>query len=295
MPQMPVWLGNLVPVPGRIGLASGPGEEAQLTIPLYAVSTFTTDFFRGNPAAVCLLEADEVRDDAWYQSVAAMLAQPATAFCQRSLSGFQLRWFSATHELALCGHGTLATAHVLYETGAVNRQDAAVLTTMSGQLTVGHDGERCWVTLPTAVLTEEPAPAEVLTALGVSSAQWYGRAAEDLVVVLDSAEEVEKVRPDFDLLLQLSTTRTVVTAAGGDGVDFTSRVFPPRIGISEDQVTGSAHAALGPYWAQRLGRQRLTARQASERGGELTLDLGGDGVVQVGGRALTTARGELLV
>jgi PhzF family phenazine biosynthesis protein len=292
---MPVWPGDALSLPDLLLLGSGHGEEAQLTIPIYAVSTFTTEFFRGNPAAVCLLDADEVRDDAWCQRVAALTAQPATAFCQRSTTGFTLRWFSPTHELALCGHGTLATAHVLYDTGAVNRQEAAVLATVSGALTVGHDGERSWMSLPATELTEAPPPAAVLTALGVQSAQWYGSAADDLVVVLDSVEEVEKVRPDVELLLQLPTTRTVVTAAGGDGVDFTSRVFPPRIGIPEDQVTGSAHAALGPYWAARLGRQLLTARQASERGGELALDLRADGLVRIGGRALTTARGELLV
>jgi PhzF family phenazine biosynthesis protein len=155
---MPVWLGDRDSASAAILLASGQVEEAPVTIPVYAVSTFTTEFFRGNPAAVCLLDADEVRDDAWYQRVAALTAQPATAFCQRSITGFRLRWFSASHELALCGHGTLATAHVLYETGAVNRQEAAVLTTMSGELTVGHDGERSWMSLPAPSLAEAPVP-----------------------------------------------------------------------------------------------------------------------------------------
>ena len=266
-----------------------------MTIPLYAVSTFTTHFFGGNPAAVCLLDADEVRDDAWYHRVAAMTAQPATAFCQRSTTGFRLRWFSVTHELELCGHGTLATAHVLYESGAVRPQDEAVLTTRSGELTVRHDGERSWISLPATVLVDGPVPEPVLTALGVHAAVSYASASDDLVVVLDSAEDVEKVQPDSLLLAELPTTRTIVTAAGGDGVDFTSRVFAPGIGLVEDQVTGSAHAALAPWWAQRLGRQRLVARQASARGGELALDLTGPGRVQIGGHALTAARGELLV
>jgi PhzF family phenazine biosynthesis protein len=265
-----------------------------LTITLYGVSTFTADFFRGNPAAVCLLEAEADHEDAWYARVSALTAQPATAFCQPAASGFSLRWFSPTHELALCGHGTLATAHVLYETGMIDAGDEVVLHATSGPLPVRREGDRSWLSLPAVPLIDAPPPVEVLAALGVTGACSFGRSADDLVVELGSPDEVEKVRPDFGLLAQLPTTRTIVTAAGGDGVDFTSRVFPPRIGIAEDQVTGSAHAALGPYWAQRLGRQRLTARQASARGGELALDLRLDGVVQIGGRAVTTVRGELL-
>jgi predicted PhzF superfamily epimerase YddE/YHI9 len=184
---------------------------------------------------------------------------------------------------------------VLYESGAVNRVDPAVLSTRSGDLSIGHDGQRSWINLPVTSLVEGRAPEQVLTALGLPSAQSYGASPADLVVVLDSVEEVEKVRPDFDLLLELPTTRTIVTAAGGEGVDFTSRVFTPQIGIVEDQVTGSAHAALGPYWAGRLGQRRLVARQASERGGEVTMDLAADGRVQIGGMAVTTARGELLL
>jgi PhzF family phenazine biosynthesis protein len=262
---------------------------------LYGVSTFTTEFFRGNPAAVCLLDADDDRDDTWYARVSALTAQPATAFCRPAASGFSLRWFSPSHELELCGHGTLATAHVLYETGTVDQQDEVVLHARSGPLRVRREGDRSWISLPAVPLAVLPAPVDVLIGLGLSSALSFSRSTDDLVVELGSADEVEKVRPDFRLLAQLPTTRTIVTAAGGDGVDFTSRVFPPRIGIHEDQVTGSAHAALGPYWARRLGRQQLTARQASARGGELALDLSVDGVVQVGGRAVTTIRGELLV
>jgi PhzF family phenazine biosynthesis protein len=262
-----------------------------VTFPLYEVSTFTAELDHGNPAAVVLMDCE--REKTWYAAVAAFLAQPATAFLRRIEGGYALRWFSPTHELPLCGHGTLAAAHVLYETDAVAPTDAVTLSTQRGPLSARSEGGRCWIGLPATSLTEAPAPTEVLAALGLPDVQWFGRGDDDLVVVVDSVEQVLAVRPDSDLLLQLPRTRTIVTAAGGAGVDFTSRVFPPRIGVAEDQVTGTAHAALGPYWAARLGRARLSARQASARGGDLQLDLGTDGLVQIGGRAVTVVRGQL--
>jgi PhzF family phenazine biosynthesis protein len=262
-----------------------------MTFPSYEVSTFTTELDHGNPAAVVLMDSD--RQDTWYAAVAAFLAQPATAFLRRVEDGYALRWFSPTRELPLCGHGTLAAGHVLFDTGAVSAPEAVRLFTQAGELSVRSDDGGCWVSLPATPLTEAPIPGEVLAALGLPGAQWFGQGNDDLVVVVDSVEQVLAVRPDPALLLELPRTRTIVTAAGGDGVDFTSRVFTPRIGVVEDQVTGTAHAALGPYWAARLGHTRLSARQASARGGDLLLDLGTDGLVQIGGRAVTVVRGEL--
>jgi PhzF family phenazine biosynthesis protein len=266
-----------------------------MTIPMYLVSTFTTEFHRGNPAAVCLMQADEVHEDAWYGRVSALLAQPATAFCQPAEDGWLLRWFSPSEELVLCGHGTIASTHALYESGAVPAGDRIEFATLGGRIGARRDSDRCWISLEAVHLVETPAAAEVLNALRLGDVEWFGRAGDEVVVVLDSVEQVEQVRPDFDLLRQFPWTRTVVTAAGGDGADFTSRVFPPRIGIPEDQVTGSAHAALGPYWGTRLDKQRLVARQASARGGELALDLSIEGLVQIGGTVVTDLTGELLI
>jgi PhzF family phenazine biosynthesis protein len=264
-----------------------------MTNPMHLVSTFSTEFFRGNPAAVVVLDGE--RDTEWYARVAALMGQPVTAFCRPIDGGYGLRWFTPARELELCGHGTLAAAHVLYETAAVPADQTIRFTTQTAALAVrSEDGVR-WLSLAAVPLTEAPVPPEVLAGLGLEAAEWYGWSSDDLVVVVDSPERVERLRPDFGLLAQLPTTRTIVTAAGGDGVDFTSRVFPPRIGLVEDQVTGTAHAALGPYWAGRLGRVRLTARQASARGGQLQLSLATEGIVEIGGRVTSVASGALLV
>ena len=264
-----------------------------MTTPTYFVSTFTEEFFHGNPAAVVML--DGARDNGWYARVAAVLNQPATAFLHPVSTGFALRWFSPTVEMPLCGHGTVAAAHVLYESGAAAPDETVALSTQSGVLTVRTEAGIRWIELSASPVKEAPAPTEVLAALGLTDVGWYGEGDSDVVVVVDSVAAVETVRPDTERLLALPRTRTIVTAAGGDGVDFTSRVFPPSVGVAEDQVTGTAHAALGPYWSGRLGRSRLTARQASQRGGLLELDLSRDGVVSMGGAVTTIARGELLV
>jgi PhzF family phenazine biosynthesis protein len=260
--------------------------------PMYLVSTFTSEFFRGNPAAVVMLEDEH--ETAWYERIAQVLNQPATAFLRPIATGFALRWFSATRELPLCGHGTLAAAHVLYETRALPAKATIELATQAGALPVRRDDDITWISLEATAVEEAPAPGHVLEALGLLGAEWYGAGEDDLVVLLDSVAAVEAVRPDFDRLWALPQTRTIVTAAGGAGVDFTSRVFPPRVGVTEDQVTGTAHCALGPFWSQRLGRTRLTARQASGRGGLIELDLSRGDRVEIGGKAVTVARGDLL-
>ena len=259
-----------------------------MSTPVYLVTTFATEFFHGNPAGVVLL--DDERESAWYARVARVVNQPATAFVRAESGGYALRWFSPTRELPLCGHGTLAAAHVLYETGAVGPDQNLRLATRAGVLPVRREGGLAGLPSRHPRSRRRQAPAEVLEALGVAEAEWFGESEDDLIVLLDSVAAVEAVSPDFERLAALPQTRTIVTAAGGDGVDFTSRVFPPRVGVTEDQVTGTAHCALGPYWSRRLGRSRLSARQASARGGRLELDLSTDGFVSIGGRAPRSAR-----
>jgi len=275
-----------------------------MAISYFGVDAFSAVPFGGNPAAVCLLdthtEAGTEPDDGWMRQVAAELNQPATAFLWRDARGYQLRWFTASAELPLCGHGTMATAHVLYETDRAGADEQLTFQTRAGAVTAARAGGRIWLELPGAVLAEASPPEALLAAAGVSGRDvvWVGRNGFEYVVRLADPSRVREARPDFAALLALSETRVCLTAAGAvDGAppaDFTSRVFAPALGVDEDQVTGSAHAVLGQLWAVWLGRTELTAWQASARGGQLNLMVGADSV-RVGGKALITRRGELLV
>jgi PhzF family phenazine biosynthesis protein len=271
-----------------------------VAVTYFGVDAFSAVPFGGNPAVVCLLDTGPeagsgiAPDTGWMQRVGAEFNQPATAFLWRDERGYQLRWFTASTELPLCGHGTLATAHVLYETGRAGVDDVLTFHARADSVTVRRGGGLVWIDLPGAALTEAPAPDPVLAALGLDTAEWVGQNDFEYVVRVADAAVVEKLTPSTAAILELRVQRVAVTAAGGDGVDFTSRVFPPALGIDEDQVTGSAHAVLGQLWAGWLGRTELTARQASARGGELALVVG-EQTVRVGGTALITTRGELLV
>lgn len=262
---------------------------------LFGVDAFATRPFAGNPAAVCLLESGV--DTAWMQQLAGELNQPATAFVWHEQDHYELRWFTPTQQLPLCGHATLAAAHVLYETGEVAHTQVINFHTCSGLLPVRWAEDKIWIGLAPAHVHEAPAPEGVCDALGVSHAVWFGRNDYEYVVEVDAPAQVEQAQPDFDLIRSLPVTRVILTAAGGTGVDFTSRVFVPAIGLNEDQVTGSAHAVLGPLWARRLGdgsHSSLAAVQASARRGEVAVNVGAD-QVQIGGSAVLVSRGELLI
>lgn len=251
------------------------------------VDTFTNQPFSGNPAAVCLAAA--MPDAGWMQDVAAELRLPATAFVAGEGRVRQLRWFTPTTELELCGHGTLAAVHVLWETESL---DDVEFATGEGTISARHRGDSSFITLEAGEVAEAEPPAELGSALGVPAiATW--RTPLDYLVELESPAEVAALRPDIGTLALVETRGVIVTAAGDDdAVDFTSRFFAPRLGLPEDSVTGSAHASLAPFWSKRLGRNSLRARQASARGGYLDLLLRG-GAVEVGGAAVTVARGEL--
>lgn len=258
------------------------------------VDAFTSEAFHGNPAVVCLL--DEPIADERAAALAAEFNQPATAFVHVDGEAVALRWFSAVTELPLCGHGTLAAAHALYQNG-FPADRPITFHTRKAVLTASQAEGRIWLEFPALPSVSAPADPDVLAALGVERVAWFGHdvdAPGDLVVVLDSAAEVTALRPDFARLLELPLTKVIASAAGGAGADFTSRVFPPKYGFNEDHVTGSAHALLGPFWAARLGRTEFTAVQASPRRGELAVHVAGD-TVRLGGRALTTMTGDLQV
>lgn len=264
---------------------------------IVGVDAFAREAFRGNPALVGLLDADTLppgdEAEAWLRAVAAEANQPVTAFVRVDGPRHALRWFTTAAELSLCGHGTLAAAHVLFEAGHAPRERPVVFDTRGGEVTARHDGERVWLSLPAGRVEQAEVPAGLREALGVDEIAWFGRSDVEFVVELASAKQVSELRPDIAALGAWPVIRVVVTAWGGSA-DITSRVFTPSIGVPEDQVTGSAHATLAPLWARRAGRDTLTAVQASARGGALALVVRGDRV-EVGGHAVTVSRGDLLV
>ena len=256
------------------------------------VDAFTSEAFRGNPAGVCLLE--EPREDGWMQRVAAEMNLAETAFLRRRGDGaYDLRWFTPIAEVDLCGHATLGSAHVLWESGELPPTETARFHTKSGLLTAGlRDG---WIELDFPATPEETVepPAGLLDALG-ATARHVGQSRFDYLVELDSEEAVAGLRPDFDRLAKFRTRGVIATAPSASPPhDFVSRFFAPAYGIDEDPVTGSAHCCLAPFWSRRLGKDTLLARQISARGGVLKLRVAGDRVF-LSGQAITVIRGDLL-
>jgi PhzF family phenazine biosynthesis protein len=260
---------------------------------LLQVDAFTSQPFRGNPAGVCFL--DRERDDAWMTNVAAEMNLAETAFLlPRGDGSWSLRWFTPLVEVKLCGHATLGSAHAMWEEGLLAPNDMARFHTLSGVLTASRDGNFIELDFPAKINEEIPPPAGLLDALGVSAANFVGRNEFDYLVELESEDAVRGLRPDFNVLRQLPVRGVIATSrATNNGYDFVSRFFAPAVGVDEDPVTGSAHCALTPYWAARLGKTEMSAWQASARGGALRVRLAGDRV-KLGGRAVTVLRGELV-
>lgn len=260
---------------------------------LLQVDAFTSEPFRGNPAAVCLLDGE--RDDAWMQSVAAEMNLSETAFLRPREDGFSLRWFTPAVEVALCGHATLASAHALWEEGILAPDRQARFHTKSGLLTADRNGE--WIELDFPATREERAdpPPGLLESLGVPNPIYVGRNKFDYLVEVASEEVVRGLEPDHTQLRRIPARGVIVTSrASGQEADFVSRFFAPGSGIDEDPVTGSAHCCLTPYWSARLGKTEMTGFQASARGGLVRVRLDG-GRVKLGGRAVTVLRGTLNV
>jgi PhzF family phenazine biosynthesis protein len=262
-----------------------------MSLEIVQIDAFTDRPFHGNPAAVCLLPGP--RDDAWLQAVAREMNLSETAFLIRRAQDFDLRWFTPTVEVDLCGHATLASAHALWEGGHLAHGEVARFHTRSGLLTAERDGE--WITLdfPAQPVEEAVAPAALARALGVEPL-YVGRSYFDLLVELESEEMVRELRPDMGLLRTVPARGVIVTSrSDSPGFDFVSRFFGPRVGVDEDPVTGSAHCCLGPFWEERLGKREFTAYQASARGGTVIVEVRGDRV-RLGGRAVTVLRAELI-
>ena len=265
----------------------------RLHIPLFHVDAFTEQPFRGNPAAVCLLES--WLDEDLLRRVATENNLSATAFVVTTGNSYELRWFTPLCEIKLCGHPTLAAAHLLLQVRQDQLDSVTFKTRFRGILTVSKAEDGLAMDFPAMPSTDcKLMPATLASALGLKSQPAEVLEANDVyVAVLDSPEAVKDLRPNFAMLQELHPFVVAVTALGGD-VDFVSRYFAPSYGFPEDPVTGSAHCVLTPYWAARLNKTRLHARQLSERGGELWCELAGDRVL-VTGKAVVTMEGVLTI
>jgi PhzF family phenazine biosynthesis protein len=265
-------------------------------LPLFWVDSFTDRVFAGNPAGVVPLDAWPA-DPSLLQRIAFENGLAETAFFVRTHAArFDLRWFTPTVEVDLCGHATLAAAHVLFHE-LEQSGDAITFDSRSGPLVVTRlPDEKLELDFPATppLPRHDPALLRAVTdAIGLAPA-WLGESKFDLFAVLPDLASVAQLRPDFARVAAAGTRGLIVTAPGGPDCDFVSRFFAPQSGVPEDPVTGSAHSALAPYWAARLGKTKLHARQLSPRGGELWCELAGDRV-KIAGRAVLYLRGEISI
>ena len=262
-----------------------------MSLDLFQIDAFTDRPFAGNPAAVCLL--DGPRDAEWMQDVAREMNLSETAFLHPTGDGFGLRWFTPAIEVELCGHATLASAHVLWETGLLAPDDRARFHTLSGLLTAERQGDWIELDFPARPVDEVDPPEGLAEALGKEPV-FVGRSKYDYLLELSSEEAVRTADPDHRRLASLPVRGVIVTArASKEPFHFVSRFFAPGSGIDEDPVTGSAHCSLGPFWRERLGRDEFLAYQASARGGVVRVRVEGDRV-KLGGQAVTVLRGRLV-
>jgi PhzF family phenazine biosynthesis protein len=255
------------------------------------VDAFTNRPFTGNPAGVCILAEPE--PDWWMQDVAREMNLSETAFLIPHEEGYDLRWFTPVAEVDLCGHATLASAHVLWEEGQLPPGETARFHTRSGELLADRRDDWIELDFPAKTAAEAPAPQHLAEALGVQPV-WVGRSEFDYLVQVDDEKQVRTLQPDLALLKRIDVRGVIVTAvATGSTYDYVSRFFAPRVGVDEDPVTGSAHCALGPFWSAHLGRDELVGYQVSPRGGRVRTRTAGDRVI-LGGQAVTVLRAELL-
>ena len=261
-----------------------------MRVPIYQVDAFTSELFSGNPAAVCILH--EWLDDARLQAIAAENNLSETAFLLRSGEDFNIRWFTPITEVPLCGHATLASAFVVFNCLEWPKNIVRFQSLRSGVLPVTRNGDLLEMDFPARPAGRERVPRRLADALHHSPTEVLGT-AEHLLVVLEDEPAVKELKPDFPLLMQVER-RDIIVSAAGEKCDFVSRFFAPHLGIQEDPVTGSAHCVLVPYWAKRLGKKRLHARQVSKRGGELFCEDRGDRVT-IGGKAVLYLEGVITI
>lgn len=263
-----------------------------MPIRIVQVDAFTNRPFAGNPAAVCVLPS--APPEQWMRDVAREMNLSETAFLVPEADGYRLRWLTPAVEVDLCGHATVASAHVLWEDGHLPAGQQARFYTRSGLLTADRRGEWIELNFPAKIAEPAEAPEGLLSSLGVAQARFVGRNAWDYLVEVDSEETLRALSPDHTSLRKIPVRGVIVTARPVSGdFDFVSRFFAPGSGVDEDPVTGSAHTALGPYWSGKLGKKEFNAYQASARGGVVRVRVDGDRVI-LGGQAVTVMTGELL-
>jgi PhzF family phenazine biosynthesis protein len=260
-----------------------------MRLKIFQVDAFTEKLFGGNSAAVCPLT--EWLPDALMQSITAENNISETAFFVPEQDGYGLRWFTPTVEVELCGHATLATAHVLYN-HLDSKAEELNFYTKSGKLSVKRNGDLLTLIFPATPYTKIETPAGLAQALGLTPAVVFASATK-WMAVCTSQKEIQNCRPDFIELEKLNIPGIIITARG-EACDFVSRFFTPRQGINEDPVTGSAHTLLIPYWAERLNKNTMSAQQLSQRGGRLQCKYGGR-AVEISGSAVTYLTGEIEV
>jgi PhzF family phenazine biosynthesis protein len=262
-----------------------------MSLTLHVVDAFTSRPFAGNPAAVCVLDAP--REDAWMQLVAREMNLSETAFLHRIEGGLSLRWFTPAIEVKLCGHATLASAHALWETGVLKRDEPARFHTLSGWLTCRSAGDWIEMDFPARECVPCEPPAGLADALGCEVRACGNNGMDCLAEVADETV-LRALTPNFSSLAKLPVRGVIVTCrSASPEFDFVSRFFAPAAGVNEDPVTGSAHCALGPWWQARLGRADFTAHQASTRGGIVKLSMRGERVL-LRGQAVMMSRVELM-
>lgn len=260
-----------------------------MNLPIYQVDAFTSKLFSGNPAAVCPLK--KWLPGSLMQNIAAENNLAETAFIIRKGKEFDIRWFTPALEVDLCGHATLAAAHVLFNHRDY-KKDKIVFNSKSGKLFVSRAGDMLSLNFPADNIKKSALPKGMATALNTAPIECY-KGKTDWMLVFPSQKEIEKLHPDFHLLAKVGARGVIVTAKGKT-VDFVSRFFAPQSGIDEDPVTGSAHTSLTPYWSQRLNKNELTAQQLSARKGELHCRIEGNRV-HISGKAVTYLVGEIVV
>lgn len=254
------------------------------------VDAFTCTPFSGNPAAVCILE--HAAEESWMQDVAREMNLSETAFLYAETDGFNLRWFGPSMEVDLCGHATLASAHILWEEGRVDEEEIR-FNSRSGLLTAVKDGEWINLNFPAEPPVEKEITPALVEALGTRPL-YVGTNRFDLVVEVESEQVLRHLKPDFQKLNDYSQLGFIVTSRSeGEAYDYVSRFFAPSRGVNEDPVTGSSHCCLAPYWQHKLNNNRFRAYQASARGGVFRVYLEGNRVI-IGGQAVTVMRGEIV-
>ena len=261
-----------------------------MTVPIYQADAFTDKLFGGNPAAICPL--DEWLPDETMQKIAVENNLAETAFFVKNDTGYKLRWFTPEYEIDLCGHATLASAHILFTELGHAGDTINFETIKAGTLTVKKDGDKYTMDFPSRPAIHIEPPIGLIEALGEKRPLEVLR-SRDYFLVYESEKDITDISPDFYALSKMDTVGVIITSKGKN-VDFVSRFFAPGAGIPEDPVTGSAHCNLIPYWAAKLGKNKLHAYQLSARKGELLCELKGDRVL-MSGKAVTYLKGEIFV